>query len=38
MYICDECGETFEEPKTYYEDRGEFWGQPCREEISGCLG
>lgn len=34
MYICDECGETFEEPKTYCEDRGEFWGQPCREEIS----
>ena len=27
MFICDDCGEVFEEPATYYESR-EFWGAP----------
>ena len=25
MFICDDCGEVFEEPAAYYESR-EFWG------------
>lgn len=38
MYKCMECGHLFEEgeQKTWKEDRGEYWGSPCYEEISGC--
>lgn len=38
MYKCLECGHIFEEgeQKTWNEDRGEFWGVPCSEEMSGC--
>lgn len=36
MYVCNDCGRTFEELKTWEEDRGEFWGQPCYENMSGC--
>lgn len=32
---CDECGEELydEDIITVWEDRGEFWGAPCQEEI-----
>ena len=32
---CDECGNELhdEEIHSVYEDRGEFWGAPCSEEI-----
>lgn len=36
MYKCLDCGEIFEEPTSWYEDRGEFWGAPCSEKIWGC--
>lgn len=36
MYKCLECGEVFEEPYYWSESRGEFWGFPCSEEVSGC--
>lgn len=36
MYICLECGAVFEEPETWEEGRGEFWGFPCSETVSGC--
>lgn len=36
MYKCDKCGETFIEPGTYEEDRGEFWGGPCSEKLPCC--
>lgn len=37
-YRCLECGHIFEEgeQKTWSESRGEFWGEPCGEEMSGC--
>ena len=36
MYKCIECGAIFEEPKTWEEYRGEYWGCPCSETMSGC--
>lgn len=36
MYRCDDCGAVFDEPKEWQEIRGEFWGVPCYESISGC--
>lgn len=38
VFICLECGETFDEDEiyTWREDRGEFWGVSCSEEMSGC--
>lgn len=38
MYKCMECGHLFEEgeQKTWKEERGEFWGDPCTETMSGC--
>lgn len=38
MYRCLECGHLFEEGEqaTWKEDRGEFWGSPCSESVSGC--
>jgi hypothetical protein len=38
MYICKECGDVFNqfEVDTWEEDRGEFWGMPCYERMSGC--
>ena len=38
MLICLECGKTFEEDeiKRWKEDRGEFWGFPSYENMSGC--
>ena len=38
MYRCKECGNLFEEGEqaTWQESRGEFWGNPCTENMSGC--
>lgn len=36
MYKCLECGFEFEEPTTWRESRGEFWGAPCYESMRGC--
>ena len=38
MYRCNECGHLFEEGEQarWSESRGEFWGTPCSEEMSGC--
>lgn len=38
MYRCNECGHLFEEGEqsTWSESRGEFWGSPCSEKMSGC--
>jgi DNA-directed RNA polymerase subunit RPC12/RpoP len=40
MYRCCNCGNLFEEPKHVREDRGEFWGAPCSEDVtySPCCG
>lgn len=37
-YICLECGHIFEEgeQEEWLEDKGEFWGMPCSEAMSGC--
>ena len=37
-YKCVECGHIFEEGEqaVWYEDRGEFWGDPCSERLTGC--
>ena len=36
--ICLDCGNVFDEcdVAVWYEDRGEYWGRPCNERISGC--
>lgn len=38
MLICLDCERTFEDAElaTWNESRGEFWGQPCYETLSGC--
>ena len=36
MYKCVECEALFDEPDTWEEDRGEFWGFPCSEKVCGC--
>lgn len=38
LYKCCECGRIFEESEieTWKESRGEFWGQPAYEDMSGC--
>lgn len=38
MYKCLECGHIFDEDEigSYTESRGEFWGFPCAETMSGC--
>ena len=37
-YKCTNCGHIFEEGEQacWSESRGEFWGSPCSEEMSGC--
>lgn len=37
-YKCLECGHIFEEGEQarWRESRGEYWGTPCYEEMSGC--
>ena len=36
MYKCLECGHIFDEPKSWNESRGEFWGSSCSETLCGC--
>lgn len=36
MYKCIDCETIFEEPDTWQESRGEYWGFPCTETVSGC--
>lgn len=38
MFKCDDCGHIFEEGEqaVWEESRGEFWGVPCYEKVSGC--
>ena len=37
-YMCIECGHIFEEGEeaVWEESRGEYWGTPCTETVSGC--
>ena len=38
MFCCLECGHVFseEEISVWQESRGEYWGAPCSESVSGC--
>ena len=38
MFKCADCGLVFDESDiaTWKEDRGEFWGMPAYETMSGC--
>lgn len=38
MYKCIECGHVFDEEDVaeWEEARGEYWGTPCSEKMSGC--
>ena len=38
VYKCVECETVFEEGEeaVWKEDRGEFWGFPCSEIMTGC--
>lgn len=36
IYKCGECGRTFDEPETWREIRGEFWGVMAYETMTGC--
>lgn len=36
MCKCDNCNKVFEEPDTYSEVIGEFWGIPAREYFGIC--
>ena len=38
MYCCIECGHIFDEDEVlvWKENRGEWWGEPCYEKMSGC--
>lgn len=38
FYKCINCNHVFEdgEEQRWTESRGEFWGSPCCEEMSGC--
>lgn len=36
MFKCNCCGRTFDEPDSYTENVGEFWGAPAYEEFSCC--
>lgn len=35
LLVCLECGEIFEEPKLWQEDRGEYFGFPSYERFLG---
>ena len=35
-YKCCNCGNVFEYPDGWEESRGEFWGEPAYESMSGC--
>lgn len=38
MWICTECRHIFDDDDVaiWEESRGEYWGMPCYEEVSGC--
>jgi hypothetical protein len=36
MYKCNDCENTFNEPDSYRECIGEFWGFPAYEEFGSC--
>ena len=38
MYKCVDCGLVFEEGEeaVWEESRGEYWGFPCSETLTGC--
>jgi len=36
MYICIDCGFEFDEPAEWEESRGECFGFPAYERMSGC--
>lgn len=36
MFRCNECGHVFDEPETWNECRGEFWGVMSYETMAGC--
>lgn len=41
MFICCDCGSSFHEPVQWVEDRGECFGSPAYEQLSGspcCYG
>ncbi len=35
-YYCTSCGEIFDEPETYSECIGEFWGAPAYQDFAEC--
>ena len=35
-YKCFDCGNEFDDPVSFEEYRGEFWGEPAYEWLSGC--
>lgn len=37
-YKCGDCGAIIDETEiaSWDEPRGEFWGMPCSERLSGC--
>ena len=35
-YQCCDCGQFFDEPAFWEESRGEWWGMPAYETVSGC--
>ena len=36
MWICFDCGHVFDEPDTFQEKVGEFWGAPAWETCGCC--
>ena len=38
MFICLDCGHIFDDDEVavWQESRGEYWGVPCYETVSGC--
>ena len=36
MYKCNECGEEFDEPVSYPECVGEYWGAPAYQSFYMC--
>ena len=37
-FVCMDCGHIFDEEEVaiWNEDRGEYWGTQCHEEMRGC--
>lgn len=36
MWKCYDCGAIFEEPATYQENVGDYWGAPAYESFDCC--